>query len=81
MLIHWAYGDTTHYNGWLLPHPLCPRCALRLAEVFARPIYMSRLNYPNSRRMFVRTLLRHAHAAFSLCVNFLRSGMSHWTQP
>jgi len=31
--------------------------------------------------MFVRTLLRHAHAAFSLCVNFLRSGMSHWTQP
>jgi Limonene-1,2-epoxide hydrolase catalytic domain len=26
MLIHWAYGDTTHYNGWLLPHPLPPLC-------------------------------------------------------
>ena len=37
MLIHWVYGDTAHYYGWLLPHSLRPPCAFYgLGEFFAR---------------------------------------------
>jgi len=37
ILIPWGYGDTAHYNGWLLQHRLYPLCFQRLAELSARP--------------------------------------------
>src|ERR1044071_9063666 len=85
ILIHWGYGDTAHYNGWLLQHRPCPPHTLdespELSElgtnvyshaVTAYPYHVRRLcQFPEIGYVTLDSAVTSA-----LCLNKARSGQS-----